>query len=214
MIKLLIFDHDMTIVDSSYAILNAINKVAEETGNASVTHETVLKFAAVPMQDFMRGIWEECQENWIDLYRERVDPLEYQLRPFPEVPHALTKLREMGVFLAVASNRRNPRAAMNKSDTSRYFDMIVGPIDGLPYKPDPAMLHYAMNHFGVSQSETLYVGDSDIDMETGHAAGVRSVGVTRGNFTQAQLEALGAWRVVASLDDLLPLVAEDRGMED
>jgi phosphoglycolate phosphatase len=201
----------MTIVDSSYAILNAVNKVAEEVGNPPITHETVLKFAAVPMRDFIEGIWGECRQSWLDLYREKVEPIEYeQIRPFPEVPHALTKLREMGVFLAVASNRRNPRAAMDKSNTSRYFDMIVGPIDGLPYKPDPGMLDYLMKRFGVSQSETIYVGDSDIDMETGHAAGVRSVGVTRGNFTREQLEELGAWRVVGSMDDLLPIVAGER----
>ena len=54
------------------------------------------------------------------------------------------------------------------------------------------------------------MGDSDIDMETGHAAGVRSVGVTRGNFTREQLEKLGAWRVVGSMDDLLPIVAGER----
>lgn len=211
MINLSIFDHDMTIVDSSYAILSAINKVAEEIGNPSVTHETVLKFAAVPMRDFVQGIWGECRQSWLDLYREKVEPIEYeQIRPFPEVPRVLTKLREMGVFLAVASNRRDPRAAMDKSKTSQYFDMIVGPVDGLPHKPNPAMLDHLMERFGVSRSETIYVGDSDIDIETGRAAGVRSVGMARGNFTHAQLEELGAWRVVDSLDGLLPIIAEDR----
>jgi phosphoglycolate phosphatase len=201
----------MTIVDSSYAILNAINRVAEEVGNPLVTHETVLKFAAVPMRDFIEGIWGECRQSWLDLYREKVEPIEYeQIRPFPEVPRVLTELREMGISLAVASNRRNPKAAMDKSQTSRYFDRIVGPIDGLPHKPNPAMLDHLMEHFGVSRPETIYVGDSDIDIETGHAAGVRSVGVARGNFTHAQLEALGAWRVVDSLDGLLPIVAEGR----
>jgi HAD superfamily hydrolase (TIGR01662 family) len=215
LINLSIFDHDMTIVDSSYAILNAINRVAEEVGNPPVTHETVMKFAAVPMRDFIEGIWGECRQSWLDLYREKVEPLEYeQIRPFPEVPRVLTKLREMGIFLAVASNRRNPRAAMDKSKTSRYFDMIVGPIDGLPHKPDPGMLDYLMERFGVSRSETIYVGDSDIDIQTGYAAGVRTVGITRGNFTHAQLEELGAWRVVDSMDDLLPIIAEDRDPTD
>jgi phosphoglycolate phosphatase len=204
----------MTIVDSSYAIMNATNKVAEEIGKPFVTYETVLRFAAVPMRDFIQGIWGECRQSWLDLYREKVEPIEYeQIRPFPEVPRVLTKLREMGIFLAVASNRRDPRAAMDKSKTSQYFDMIVGPIDGLPHKPNPAMLDYLMRRFGVSKSETIYVGDSDIDIETGRAAGVRPVGVTRGNFTRAQLEKLGAWRVVGSLDDLLPLIAEPETQE-
>jgi phosphoglycolate phosphatase len=99
---------------------------------------------------------------------------------------------------------------MDKSQTSQYFDRIVGPIDGLPHKPDPAMLDYLMEQFGVSRSETIYVGDSDIDLETGYAAGVRSVGISRGNFTHEQLVELGAWRVIDSMNELLPIVAEDR----
>jgi phosphoglycolate phosphatase len=99
---------------------------------------------------------------------------------------------------------------MDKSDTSRYFDAIVGPIDGLPYKPAPGMLRHLMERFGVTPPETLYIGDSDVDVETGHAAGVRPVGVARGNFTRKQLEDLGAWRVMDSLDGLLLIVAADR----
>ena len=213
MIKLLIFDHDMTIVDSSAAIMAGINLVAEAVGKPPVTRETVLRFAAVPLRDFFKGIWGECREEWIGLYREKVEPLECeQIRPFPEVPRVLTKLREMGFFLAVASNRLNPRAAMDKSQTSGYFDAIVGSMD-MPPKPDPAMLHYLMERFGVSCAETLYVGDSDVDMETGRAAGVRCVGVAKGNFTEEQLKKLGAWRVAEPLDDLLSVV-EDAAVQE
>jgi phosphoglycolate phosphatase len=66
-----------------------------------------------------------------------------------------------------------------------------------------------MQHFGVTQPETLYIGDADVDIETGHAAEVRSVGVTRGNFTREQLEDLGAWRVIDSLEGLLSIVTTD-----
>ena len=206
MIKLLIFDHDMTIVDSSHAITEAINQVAAELGKPLVERETMLKFAAVPLAEFLQGIWGEWRQEWIDLYREKAAPLEYRIQAFPEVPETLVLLRERGIFLAVASNRYDPKAAMDKSGTSRYFDAIVGPVDGLPHKPDPSMLHSLMERFAVREPETLYVGDSDIDIETGLAADVRPVGVTTGNFTRGQLEKLGAWRVIDSIDELLPVV--------
>jgi HAD superfamily hydrolase (TIGR01509 family) len=204
--KLLIFDHDMTIVDSNHAIMSAINQVASALGKPGVTRDVVMRFAAVPLADFLLGIWGEAKKEWIDLYREKAAPLEFEIRPFPEVPGALTKLRDMGIALAVASNRYDPRAAMDKSGTSRYFDAIVGPIDGLPPKPDPAMVNRLMRLFAASRPETLYVGDSDIDMETARAAGVRFVGVATGNFTRPQLESLGAWRAIDSMAGLPPLV--------
>ena len=210
MVRLLIFDHDMTIVDSSQAILDAVNLVAEEIGMPKITRSQVLEYAAVTLHDFMTGIWGECRQEWVDLYRGKVAPIEYErIRPFPEVPRVLTRLREMGIVLAVASNRYDPRVAMDKSETSKYFDAIVGPIDGLAHKPAPAMLNYLMERFGTAQAETLYAGDADVDMETARAAGVRSVGVARGNFTRTQLEALGAWRVVDTLDELPLIVGEE-----
>ena len=200
----------MTIVDSSTAITNAINLVAEELGKPIVSRDLVLKFAAVPMNDLLKGLWGEWKQEWVDLYREKVAPIEHeQIRPFPEVPPTLVKLRQMGIFLAVASNRHDPKAAMNKSKMTQYFDAIVGPIDRLPHKPDPAMLNSLRGRFGVTKAETLYIGDSDIDIKTGLAADVRTIGVTTGYFTRGQLEDLGAWLVIDTMDELLPVVAAE-----
>lgn len=209
MIKLMIFDHDMTIVDSSQAILSGLNLVADAVGIPRATHELVMRHIALPMKEFMIGTLGECRPEWLDLYREKVAPLEYTLiRPFPETGPALTRLREMGLILAVASNRNAPRTAMEKSGTARYFDAIVGPSDHLPYKPDPGMLLHLMDRFGVPVSQTAYVGDSDIDVQTALAAKVRAIGITRGNFTKEQFLDMGVWRTIDALDELPAIVGE------
>ena len=216
MIRLLIFDHDMTIVDSSYAITDAVNSVAEEVGRPRVKREDMLRYAALPLSEFFAGIWGEWKEEWIALYREKVAPLEYEaIRPFPEVPSTLTKLREMGLVLAVASNRHDPKKAMDKSRTSQYFDAIVGPIDGFAHKPDPGMIVSLMERFGAPPAETVYVGDADLDVETGLAAGVRVISVTTGNFSRDRLFDLGAWRVIDTMNELFPLLAaKAEGLEE
>ncbi|WP_158612326.1 HAD family hydrolase [Fretibacterium sp. OH1220_COT-178] len=210
MIKLMIFDHDMTIVDSSHAILAGINKVADSAGLPRTTHGQVMRCIALPLADFMVGTLGECRPGWLDLYREKVAPFEYTLiRPFPETEPTLTRLREMGLALAVASNRNAPRAAMEKTDTARHFDAIVGPSDHLPYKPEPGMLLHLMDRFGVPSEQTVYVGDSDIDVRTALAAKVRAIGITRGNFTREQFADMGAWRIIDALDELPSIVEED-----
>ena len=212
MIKLMIFDHDMTIVDSSHAILAGLNRVADAVGRPKTTHDRVMRCIALPMKEFMIGTLGECRDEWLDLYREKVAPLEHSLiRPFPEVPETLTRLRKSGRILAVASNRNAPRVAMEKSDTARYFDAIVGPIDGLPYKPDPGMLLSLMERFDVPKAQTVYIGDSDIDIRTALAAGTRAIGIAQGYFTKEQLTDMGAWRAIGALDELPAIVEEDEG---
>ena len=85
------------------------------------------------------------------------------------------------------------------------------PIDGLPYKPDPGMLLSLMDRFGVPAEQTLYIGDSDIDVRTALAAGTRAIGIAQGNFTREQLTDLGAWRAIGALDELPAIVEEDEG---
>lgn len=206
----MIFDHDMTIVDSSRAILAGLNLVADAVGLPRTTHDRVMRCIALPMKEFMTGTLGECRPEWLDLYREKVAPLEYSMiRPFPETRTALPRLREMGLILAVASNRNAPRTAMEKSDTARYFDAIVGPSDRLPYKPDPGMLLSLMARFGVPAAQTVYVGDSDIDVRTALAAEVRAIGITQGYFSREQFLDMGAWRAIGALDELPGLAAED-----
>ena len=55
MIKLMIFDHDITIVDSSHAILAGLNLVAEAVGRPRATHAQVMRYIAMPMREFMIG---------------------------------------------------------------------------------------------------------------------------------------------------------------
>jgi HAD superfamily hydrolase (TIGR01509 family) len=209
LVKLLIFDHDMTLVDSNRAIAHAVNLVAKELEKPAVSREIVLRYAALPLRDLLVALWGECRPEWLELYKEKSDPLEYEmLRPFPGVPATLSRLHEMGIFLAVASNRKDPRMAMDKSRTSRYFDAIIGLDGGFSPKPDPAMLHSLMGRFGAAAAETMYVGDSDVDIQTGLAAGVYPVGATTGYFTRGELLRLGAWRVVDAIEELVPIVLE------
>ena len=215
MIKLMIFDHDMTLVDSSDAIMASFNLVADAVGRPKVNHEQVMHCIALPLPQFCEGLLGEYRPEWVDIYLKVSPETERKLlRPFPDTVPTVTRLREMGVSLAVASNREDPRPAMEGCGIARYFDALlgaVGPKGRRPYKPDPAMLLELMDQFSALPEQTLYIGDSDIDIETALAAKVRGVGVARGHFTAEQLLSFGAWRVVASLEEL-PSIAEAEGV--
>ena len=209
----MIFDHDMTIVDSSYAIMEAFNYVARHEGLPEVSHELTMQYIATPIPTFCEGLLGEYRPEWIKLYRSQSDRVERELiRPFPDTVSSLSALREMGVKLAVVSNRERPSLPLERTGLAKYFDVIVGaeePYGHLPYKPNPAMIHELLAHTSIPAEQAVYVGDADLDIVTAKAAGVRSIGITKGNFSHEDFALLGAWKSIDNLAELPSIVQQD-----
>ena len=213
MINLVIFDHDMTIVDSSYAIMAGFNYVAEHEGLPLVSHELTMQYIATPIPTFCEGLLGEYRPEWIKLYREVSEKCERELiKPFDDTVSTLTTLRKMGLKLAVVSNRERPSLPLERVDLAKYFDVIVGahePYGKLPYKPNPAMVNELLTHLDIKPSEAIYVGDADIDILTAMSAHVRGIGITKGTFTAQEFKLLGAWKSIDSLSELIEIVKSD-----
>lgn len=213
LIKLMIFDHDMTIVDSSYAIMAGFNYVARHEGLPEVSHETTMKYIATPIPTFCEGLLGEYRPEWVKLYRACNEKFERELiRPFEDTVPTLKKLRSMGIRLAVVSNRERPSIVLERTGLAEYFDEIVGavePYGKLPYKPNPAMVLELLKHENIPASESVYIGDADIDITTAIAADMRGIGITKGNFTAKEFALLGAWKAIDSLSELIGIVEAD-----
>ena len=105
MISLMVFDHDMTIVDSSYAIMGGFNYVARHEGLPEVSHELTMKYIATPLPTFCEGLLGDYRPEWVKLYREFGAMHDAELiRPFDDTVTTLKALRERGIKLAVLSN--------------------------------------------------------------------------------------------------------------
>ncbi len=206
MIKLMVFDHDMTIVDSSYAIMEGFNSVARHEGLPEVDHDLTMKYIATPIPTFCEGLLGEYRPEWIKLYRDYSVKLERELiKPFPDTIETLTKLRGKNIKLAVISNREYPRKVLERTGLAKYFDVIVGalePYGKLQYKPNPEMMYKLLADLNISPDNAIYIGDSDLDIIFAQNSGVRGVGITTGNFTAEDFHLLGAWRVIDSLSEL------------
>ena len=207
--KIIIFDHDMTIVDSSYAIMEAFNYVARHEGLPLVSHELTMQYIATPIPTFCEGLLGEYRPEWIKLYRSVSEKCERELiKPFPDTVPTLKALREMGVKLAVVSNRERPSLPLERTNLAQYFDVIVGaeePYGHLAYKPNPEMINTLLERMNIPASEAAYVGDADIDIFTAQGASVRGIGITKGNFTREDFMHLGAWKVIDELGELVDI---------
>ena len=125
-------------------------------------------------------------------------------RLYPGVAEGLAALT--GRTLAVLSNKPGPmcRTILNGLGVAPFFARIWGAGDFPGRKPDPEPLDHLIRELGASPSDTLLVGDSAVDVQTGRAAGVSVFGVAWG-LDPESLRASPPDRILASLLELREL---------
>lgn len=113
--------------------------------------------------------------------------------PYPGIPELLRELHDRGLQMAVCSNKADE---FSRVIVEHYFPgifrLVRGNIPGTPVKPDPGVAKGIMERLGAEPGETLMVGDSDVDIHTGHNAGLRACGVTWGFRSRENLVDAGA----------------------
>ncbi len=185
--KAVIFDLDGTLLNTIDDLAAGVNHVLGESGMPLHTVEEVKYMVGNGVERLMRlavpaGTSEEKQSEFLARFREYyISHSEIMTKPYDGINDMLILLRGKNIKTAVASNKFD--AAVKKL-CEKYFpgmtDFAVGESADTPKKPDPAMIKKAMAALGVSESETLYVGDSDVDIMTAKNAGLSCVSCTWG----------------------------------
>ena len=187
-VSLLVFDLDGTLVDSLRDLATATNRALDRIapGTPPLSVEEVRQFVGEGARQLLRRSLEragltnpvdELLPVYLDCYRSC---LLDTTRLFPGVPEALDRLR--GRTLAVLTNKPGDlsRAILAGLDVADRFARIYGAGDVPGHKPDPAGLLRILEELGVPGNRAVMVGDSEVDVRTGRAAGVRTIGVTYG----------------------------------
>ncbi len=202
-IKAVLFDFDMTLIDSSHAITGCMNGMAEDLGLAPVTRAQVLSTIGLPIESAWRTLWGDFRSEWLDHYRSHYSDRERkELRPFPGAVPLLESLAAKGIKRGVVTNRRFARVSVEAVGLVSYFEAIVGLESVERPKPFPDSLLLGLKLLEVDRESAVFVGDTDIDMKTGIAAGVRTIGIYSGNHDGPELIQAGAWKTVPDLTGL------------
>ncbi len=196
--KLVIFDLDGTLLNTIADLAQSTNHVLETLGYP--THEeAAYKFMVGNGINklFERALPEgrKTEENILKV-RSRFIPY-YDLhnadksRPYPGISELLARLQSQQIQLAVASNKY--QSATEKL-IARYFPTIrfvavYGQREGIASKPDPSIVFDILKQASIAPDDTLYVGDSGVDMQTALNAHITACGVTWGFRPRTELEA-------------------------
>ena len=128
--------------------------------------------------------------------------------PYPGIPALLDALKAEGIQCAVFSNKAD---ALCGGIIAHYFgtgrfDAVRGNRPGVPTKPDPTGLYALMTELGADPAATLFVGDSDVDILTGHNAQLPAMGALWGFRGRAELTAAGADALAAVPEDIFTYI--------
>lgn len=187
MIKNLLWDVDGTLFDTYPAITYAISKTLSEMGVSAALNV---------IDGLARQSIDHCLETLSHRFKLDLDLLRLRFAesyraippanqpPFPCVCEVCELARAHGGRNVIVTHRAvaSTRSLLEAHGMTSSFDAIFSVEQGYPRKPDPALLEAAIRQFNLKRTETLMVGDRDLDIQAGRAAGVRTC-----LFGQAQL---------------------------
>ena len=212
MTKLAIFDLDGTLLDTVKDLGNATNHALTECGFPTQPIEAYYQMVGRGIYNLFRAAvpagqsTEEVVQRMASIFIPYYDAHKCDFtRPYDGIPAMLKTITAAGVRLAVASNKYQDGAEKLVHHFFGEYDFvrILGQREGQPIKPDPAIVDQVLAEVpSVTKSETVYVGDSNVDMQTGANAEVRTIGVTWGFRSREELASYNPSAIVDSAEAL------------
>lgn len=186
-IKCAVFDLDGTLLDTLVDLQTAVNFALSKHNRLPITLGEARRYVGngvgkLVERSLKKGLLDpEYPEILADMRRYYAAHTVVKTRPYAGIPEALRKLRELGFKIAIVSNK--PERAVRKL-AKRFFpglwDAALGDKAGRNRKPAPDAVWEALRQLGAKPGEAIYIGDSEVDMQTARNAGIPVMAVAWG----------------------------------
>ena len=206
--KLIVFDLDGTLADSSSCIVAAAQSTKNNLGLKAILDDTVRSMIGRPLSNMLADLFAiegDILVRAVQEYSsEYVRLAETEERLFEGSISILSTLREAGFLLAIATGKSQHGAenATHRLGLKPYFDSIHGIIPGTPGKPHPAILTRVLQELDVAPKDCIMVGDTTFDLDLAHALNVRTVAVSWGVHSSEKLISRNPSRFVTNFTQL------------
>ena len=222
MYKAVIFDMDGTILNTIGDLTAASNYALEKMGKRYDFPEEKIKlcFGCGIDADMEKVLALEggCPEEELEYIGSSIPFSRYHFTeedvkrrektaPYEGIPEVLSALRSHGILTAVASNKDDRDVqVLARTLFPRLFDWAMGNHKEIRRKPAPDMVLAILKDLHVSPAQAVYIGDSEVDLETAKNAGLPCISVDWGFRTRPFLLSHGARVIVSSPRELIPLL--------
>ncbi|MFH1114610.1 MAG: HAD family hydrolase, partial [Pseudomonadota bacterium] len=204
-IEAIAFDMDGTLIDSLQTITDSFNHMFAALGYPQMTVEEVARKTSVSLKDFVQSYLKADEvDRGIDLFSACYDAI--CLEKASLIPGVAETLQSLDGTIAkgVVTNKRGnyARKLADHFSIAGCMARIIGAQDGFKAKPAGDMFEEFMRSVGSSRKNTIYVGDSPIDIEAAHNARIDAFAIAGPIFSAEELALKGARRVLTSINEL------------
>lgn len=208
--KLILYDLDGTLADTRRDIINGVRYALRTLQGPELTDDEIKDCVGAGLHELIRKVFRTDDEKLADrgskLYRE------HYKKHMLDHTHLYAGARECLEYFkdrkqAVITNKPNPFSSqiLEALGVAHYFIAILAGDNGLPFKPDPAAIHHLMEETGATEEETLFVGDSPVDIQAARNGGVEVVTLSHGFASEPVLREAKPDHIVRDFAEFLEL---------
>lgn len=209
--KLVVFDMDGTILNTLDDLLSAVNYAMEKSGYPLLTYNTLKGYVGNGIMKMLERSVPSGVENLDKVYK---DFTEYytehcsdRTAPYEHIVEVISQIKKLGYKTAVVSNKDDYGVkALCEQFFKGLFDIEIGVRQGYNKKPSPDLVNIAFDYLGVTASQAVYIGDSDVDYLTAKNSKTDFIGVEWGFRDRQVLESLGAKNIASIPQDILKFI--------
>ncbi len=208
-IKALLLDLDGTILNTLDDLADSVNHALSAHGHPTRTQREIRAILGngvinLITRSLPEGVSNEEFEKCLATYKEHYEINKTnKTAPYDGIPEALAALKKDGYKLAIVSNKHDEAAqGLYKLFFDKLADFALGNSADIPKKPAPDMVFAAAERLGVSPDECVFVGDSEVDLQTAVNAGIPCISATWGFRDEAVLREAGATCIIHSPSEL------------
>lgn len=212
-----VFDLDGTLLDTLSDLRDSVNFALEKNDLPKRTTEEIRSFVgngirllierSVP-ENTSSEITDKCFLDFKEYYKDHSAIL---TKPYDGIIDIMKALKSKCVKVAVVSNKADFAVKTLMEDYfSNLYDCAYGEREGVPRKPEPDGVFDAIKEMGAEIKDTVYIGDSEVDVITSKNAGLPCIAVTWGFRDKKVLESLNPEYIVDSPSDIIRII--ERGI--
>ncbi len=207
--KAVVFDLDGTLLNTLEDLTDSTNSALRYCGYPERTIDEIRRFVgngiyklierAVPKNTDSENT-KKCYDFFCADYKKN---MANKTKPYDGVDGLLKNLYDAGLKLAIVTNKADFAAQeLCGSLFGKYVKVVVGSDGVRPNKPAPDGVYYALSKLGVSKEESVFVGDSEVDIATAKNADIDCIGVLWGFRDKKDLEKVGVTKTAATAAEL------------
>ena len=214
--KLVIFDLDGTLLNTIGDLAAGCDEMLRQRGLPTHSFEDYCSFVGNGIMRLVeRALPEElrtpeyvaaARRDFVNYY---IDHIDLHTHPYEGIVELVEELAAQGCRLAIASNKfqAGTEKLIKKFFPTIDFVMVCGNREGVPLKPDTALVDMILDAAQVERSRCIMVGDSAVDILTAERAEIHSVGVSWGFRSRTELQEAGAEYIADSVAELRTILS-------